>query len=37
MEWWGIIGLAVVWVVGLYLRGWIYEERNGYKRWKGKK
>jgi hypothetical protein len=25
MEWYEIIGLAVVWVVGLYLRGKFYE------------
>lgn len=40
MEWWEILGLVVAWVVGLYLRGWIYEGRNGYKRddkWKRKK
>ena len=29
MEWWEIIGLAVVWVVGLYLRGMIYEDKKG--------
>lgn len=40
MEWWEIIGFVVAWVVGLYLRGRIYEERNGYKRndsWKNRK
>lgn len=40
MEWWEIIGLAVAWFLGLYLRGRIYEERNGYKqndKWKRKK
>jgi hypothetical protein len=40
MEWWEIIGFVVAWVVGLYLRGKIYEERNGYKRndsWRKKK
>ncbi len=40
MEWWEVIGLTVAWVVGFYLRGWIYEERNGYKlndSWKGRR
>lgn len=32
MKWWELIGLIVVWIVGLYLRGRIYEERNEYKR-----
>jgi hypothetical protein len=31
MEWWEIIALAVAWVVGLYLRGKLYEHKNGYK------
>jgi len=40
MEWYNILGFIVAWVVGLYLRGRIYEERNGYKRndrWKNRK
>jgi predicted DCC family thiol-disulfide oxidoreductase YuxK len=37
MEWYEILGLVVAWVVGLYLRDRIYEEKNGYKRWNGKK
>jgi hypothetical protein len=32
MEWWEKIGLVAAWVVGVYLRGKIYEEKNGYKR-----
>jgi len=32
MEWYKFIFVAIVWVVGLYLRGKIYEEKNGYKR-----
>lgn len=28
----GGLGLVVDWVVGLYLREKIYEQRNGYKR-----
>jgi hypothetical protein len=39
VEWWEIIGFVVAWVLGLYLRGKIYEERYGYKRndkWKRK-
>jgi hypothetical protein len=32
MEWYEIICLAVAWVVGVYFRGRIYEERNGFKR-----
>lgn len=40
MEWWEIIGFVVAWFLGLYLRGRIYEERNGYKqndRWRKEK
>jgi len=25
MEWYKILGFVVAWVVGLYIRGWIYE------------
>ena len=31
MESYKILGYVVAWVVGLYLRGRIYEEKNGYK------
>jgi len=40
MEWYKILGFVVAWVVGLYIRGWIYEQRNGYKRndsWRNRK
>jgi hypothetical protein len=30
MEWYEIIGFIVVWFLGLYLRGKIYEFRKGY-------
>lgn len=29
MEWWEIIGLVVAWLVGIYLRGKIYEDKKG--------
>ena len=35
-----LIGLVIAWVVGIYLRGGIYEDRNGCKlndNWKEKK
>lgn len=31
MEWWEIIGLVAAWFLGLYLRGMVYEGKNGYK------
>ncbi len=31
MKWWELIGVVIVWFIGLYLRGKIYEVRNGYK------
>lgn len=40
MEWWEIIGIVAAWFLGLYLRGKIYEGKNGYKRnesWSSKK
>jgi hypothetical protein len=30
MEWYEIIGLIMVWFLGLYLRGKVYEFRRGY-------
>ena len=40
MKWWELIGLFIAWLVGLQLRGKIYEGRYGYKQndnCKGKK
>jgi hypothetical protein len=30
MEWYEIIGVIVVWIIGFYLRGKIYEFRRDY-------
>jgi hypothetical protein len=32
MTWWELIGLAVVWFFGVYLRGKIYEGGNGFRK-----
>ena len=31
MKWWELIGLFITWLVGLYLRGKMYESKYGYK------